>query len=165
VCNELSPHRIYDLTEEERTALKEYIKVNLEKGFIRPSNSPAGEPVLFVRKKDKTLRLCVDYRRLNENTLRDSYPLPLITELFDRLRDDKVFTKLDLKSAFNFVRIYERYMIVNSSQISICIANIQIYIDIRFLYFKNLFETPQYSFFNQQKPIGQLLYPAFLPQT
>jgi len=122
-CNELPPHRIYDckiklkdkdnlfygplypLTEEERTALKEYIKENLEKGFIRPSNSPAGAPVLFVKKKDNTLRLCVDYRRLNENTIRDSYPLPLITELFDRLREARIFTKLDLKSAYNLVRI------------------------------------------------------------
>eukprot|EP00833_Pecoramyces_ruminatium_P008145 jgi/Orpsp1_1/1182177/evm.model.c7180000080193.1 len=124
-CNELPPHRIYDcriklkdeskqfygplypLTEEERTALKEYLKENLEKGFIRPSNSPAGAPILFVRKKDGTLRLCVDYRRLNENTIRDSYPLPLISELFDRLREAKIFTKLDLKSAYNLVRIHE----------------------------------------------------------
>jgi len=86
-CNELPPHRIYDckiklkdkdnlfygplypLTKKERIALKEYIKENLEKGFIRTSNSPAGAPVLFVRKKDKTLRLCVDYRRLNETRI------------------------------------------------------------------------------------------------
>ena len=124
-CNELPPHRPYDckirlkddvdlfygplypLTEEEREALKEYIKENLEKGFIRPSTSPAGAPILFVRKKDGSLRLCVDYRRLNENTIRDSYPLPLITELFDRLREAKYFTKLDLKSAYNLVRIRE----------------------------------------------------------
>jgi len=124
-CNELPPHRIYDckirlkdenktfygplypLTEEEREALKEYIKENLEKGFIRPSTSPFGAPILFVRKKDGTLRLCIDYRQLNENTIRDSYPLPLITELFYRLREAKIFTKLDLKSAYNLVRIQE----------------------------------------------------------
>jgi len=59
--------------------LKDYLEENLEKGYIRPLTSPAGAPILFVRKKDGTLRLCVDCRRLNENTIRDSYPLLLIS--------------------------------------------------------------------------------------
>ena len=124
-CDILPPHREYDceirlkdnselfygpiypLTEVERDELKKYIKENLEKGFIRKSSSPAGAPVLFVKKKDGSLRLCVDYRKLNEMTIRNSYPLPLISELIDRVKGAKYFTKLDLKSAYNLVRIKE----------------------------------------------------------
>jgi len=124
-CDILPPHREYDceirlkdnsnlfygpiypLTEAERDELKKYIKENLEKGFIRKSRSPAGAPVLFVKKKDGSLRLCVDYRKLNEMTIRNSYPLPLISELIDRVKGAKYFTKLDLKSAYNLVRIKE----------------------------------------------------------
>jgi len=79
----------------------------LYKGFIRKSTSPAGTPVLFVREKDGTLRLVIDYRELNEMTICNSYPLPLISELLDRVKDAIVFTKLDLKSAYNLVRIKE----------------------------------------------------------
>jgi len=124
-CDILPPHREYDceirlkdnsnlfygpiypLTEVERDELKKYIKENLEKGFIRKSTSPAGAPILFVKKKDGSLRLCVDYRKLNEMTIRNSYPLPLISELLDRVKGAKFFTKLDLKSAYNLVRIKE----------------------------------------------------------
>ena len=84
---------IYPLTEAERDELKKYIKENLEKGFIRKSRSPAGAPVLFVKKKDGSLRLCVDYRKLNEMTIHNSYPLPLINELIDRVKGAKYFTK------------------------------------------------------------------------
>ncbi|MBE6133033.1 MAG: hypothetical protein E7180_06615 [Erysipelotrichaceae bacterium] len=124
-CDILPPHREYDceiklkdnsnlfygpiypLTEAERDELKKYIKENLDKGFIRKSKSPAGAPVLFVKKKDGSLRLVVDYRKLNEITIRNSYPLPLISELIDRVKGAKYFTKLDLKSAYNLVRIKE----------------------------------------------------------
>ena len=124
-CNILPPHREYDceiklknnsnlfygpiypLTEAERDELKKYIRENLEKGFIRKSTSPAGAPVLFVKKKDGSLRLVIDYRKLNEMTIRNSYPLPLISELLDRVKGAKIFTKLDLKSAYNLVRIKE----------------------------------------------------------
>jgi len=124
-CNVLPPHRKYDceinlkdnsilfygplypLTELERDELKKQLKELLEKGFIRKSTSPAGAPVLFVRKKDGTLRLVIDYRKLNDMTIRNSYPLPLISELLDRVKGAKVFTKLDLKSAYNLVRIKE----------------------------------------------------------
>ncbi len=124
-CNVLPPHRVYDceinlkdnsilfygplypLTELEREELKKQLKELLDKGFIRKSTSPAGAPVLFVKKKDGTLRLVIDYRKLNEMTIRNSYPLPLISDLLDRVKGAKVFTKLDLKSAYNLVRIKE----------------------------------------------------------
>jgi len=96
---------IYPLTEKETAALKEYISENLRKGFIRKSKSPAGAPVLFVPKKDDDLRMCVDYRQLNEITIRDSYPLPLIQDMFEHLGKGKIFSKLDLRSAYNLVRI------------------------------------------------------------
>ena len=122
-ANKLPPHRTYDcqinlvkdaklyygpiypLNDEETAALKEYIKENIKKGFIRKSKSPAGAPILFVRKKNGKLRLCVDYRRLNELTIRDSYPLPLILDMLERLGKGKIFSKLDLRSAYNLVRI------------------------------------------------------------
>jgi len=98
---------LYPLTELEREELKKYLKENLNKGFIRKSTSPAGAPILFVKKKDGSLRLVVDYRKLNDMTIRNSYPLPLISDLLDRVKGAKVFTKLDLKSAYNLVRIKE----------------------------------------------------------
>ena len=96
---------IYPLNDEETTALKEYIQENLKKGFIRKSKSPAGAPILFVRKKNGKLRLCVDYRQLNSVTIRDSYPLPLIQDMLEHLGKSKIFSKLDLRSAYNLVRI------------------------------------------------------------
>ena len=79
----------------------------LEKGFIRPSKSPFGSPILFVKKPDGFLRLCVDYRKLNELTIKNHYPLPLISELFDRLKHVKYFTRLDMQDAYNRIRIAE----------------------------------------------------------
>jgi hypothetical protein len=96
---------LYGLSEPELKALKEYLEENLDKGFIRPSKSPASSPILFVKKKDGSLRLCVDYRGLNSITIRNRYPLPLIPELLDRLRTAKIYTKLDLRGAYNLVRI------------------------------------------------------------
>ena len=84
-----------------------YISENLAKGFIRPSKSPTAYPVLFQAKKDGTLRFCVDYRKLNAVTVRDSYPLPLYNLFFDQVVGSKVFSKLDLKSAYNLIRIRE----------------------------------------------------------
>ena len=103
-CDVLPPHREYDceiqlkdnsnlfygplypLTELEREELRKYLKENLDKGFIRKSISPAGAPVLFVKKKDGSLRLVIDYRKLNDMTIRNSYPLPLISDLLDRVK-------------------------------------------------------------------------------
>ena len=96
---------IYKLSESELTALREYLEENLKKGFIRPSNSPAGAPILFVKKKDGSLRLCVDYRGLNRITKKDRYPLPLIDSLLDRMRKARYFTKIDLRGAYNLIRI------------------------------------------------------------
>jgi RNase H-like domain found in reverse transcriptase/Reverse transcriptase (RNA-dependent DNA polymerase)/Integrase zinc binding domain/Chromo (CHRromatin Organisation MOdifier) domain len=98
---------IYQLSEKELGVLKDYIEENLKKGFIRPSNSPAGSPILFVPKKDGTLRLCVDYRKLNNITIKDRYALPLVPELQDRLCEARIFTSLDLRGAYNLIRMKE----------------------------------------------------------
>ncbi|OAQ63783.1 pol protein [Purpureocillium lilacinum] len=100
-------HKIYPLNEEKTKALKEYLAENLKKGYIRPSTSPAGFPILFVPKKNGKLRMCVDYRQLNNITIKNRYPLPLITELQDKLHGAKYFTTLDLKGAYNLIRIKE----------------------------------------------------------
>lgn len=96
---------LYSLSPTEMSALKEYIDENLAKGFIRPSSSPAGSPILFVKKKDGSLRLCVDYRALNSMTKKDRYPLPLIDDLMMSLRGAKWFSTLDLRGAYNLVRV------------------------------------------------------------
>jgi len=98
---------IYSLSPEELKTLRQYIDDNLRKGFIRSSQSPCAAPILFVKKPDGTLRLCVDYRGLNKITIKNRYPLPLINELFDRLRDAKFFTKLDMRDGYNRLRIGE----------------------------------------------------------
>ena len=98
---------IYPLSEPELQSLRDYLKENLEKGFIVPSKSPAASPILFQKKKDGSLRLCVDYRKLNEITHKNRYPLPLIPEIIERLRGAKIFTKLDLRGAYNLIRMRE----------------------------------------------------------
>jgi hypothetical protein len=85
--------------------MEAYIKENLAKGFIRHSKSPAGAPCFFVKKKDGSLRLCVDYRGLNKITVKNRYPLPLITDLVRQLSNAKFFTALDLRGAYNLVRV------------------------------------------------------------
>uniref|UniRef100_A0A8C5Q7V2 ribonuclease H n=1 Tax=Leptobrachium leishanense TaxID=445787 RepID=A0A8C5Q7V2_9ANUR len=99
--------RLYPLSEPELVILKEYIDENLAKGFIRPSTSPAGAGIFFVAKKDGGLRPCVDYRALNHITVKNRYPLPLISELMDRLKTATIFSKLDLKGAYNLIRVKE----------------------------------------------------------
>jgi transposase InsO family protein len=121
--NELPPHRIYDhkivlekdlplgynplyqQTTEELQALKAYLIDNLEKGFITHSSAPFASPILFVKKADGSLRFCVDYRKLNEITRKDRYPLPLLDETLARLSSAKVFTKLDIRQAFHRIRM------------------------------------------------------------
>jgi len=98
---------IYGMSEKELQELRTYIDVNIKKGFIRPSESPAGFPVMFVPKKNGKLRLCVDFRRLNEITIKNRYPLPNISELRDRLSHAKIFTALDLRGAYNLIRMKE----------------------------------------------------------
>ena len=99
--------RIYNLSEPELAALKAFLDENLNKGFIRPSKSPCGAPVFFVKKKSGELRPVVDYRGLNSVTRRNQYPLPLISELMNRLSGKKLFTKLDLRGAYNLLRVRE----------------------------------------------------------
>jgi hypothetical protein len=87
--------------------LREYLDAALKKGWIRASKSPSAVPILFVLKKDGSDRLCVDYRGLNKVTIKNRYPLPLISELLDRLGHAKVFSKLDLYDAYYRLRIKE----------------------------------------------------------
>ncbi|KFY32643.1 hypothetical protein V493_00008 [Pseudogymnoascus sp. VKM F-4281 (FW-2241)] len=96
---------LYQLSEKELKVLKEYIDDNLKTGHIRPSTSSAGSPVLFVPKKDGSLRLCVNYRPLNNITVKDRYAPPLLHEMNDRFQGAKIFTKLDLQGAYALVRI------------------------------------------------------------
>ena len=98
---------LYNLSEHQLKILREYIDENLQNGFIRPSKSSAGAPVLFAPKPDGTLRLCVDYRGLNAITMKNRYPLPLINEILDRLSGAQVFTKIDVKNAYYRLRIRE----------------------------------------------------------
>jgi hypothetical protein len=81
--------------------LKKQIEELLSKGFIRPSSSPWEAPTLFVDKKDGSRRLCIDYRSLNEVTIKNKYPLPRIEDLFDQMRGAKVFSKIDLSSGYH----------------------------------------------------------------
>jgi hypothetical protein len=98
---------LYPLSPAESKELKEWLEENLWRGFIRSSKSPAGAPILFVRKKDGTLRLCHDFRGLNAVTIKNRYPLPLISECLDWLGHSMVFSRLDLRGAYNLLRIKE----------------------------------------------------------
>src|SRR6202044_1522029 len=98
---------MYSLSQTELTALREFIDEHLATGFIRPSRSPHGTPVLFIKKKDGGLRLCVDFRGLNKLTKKDRYPLPLITDLLDSPGRARIYTKIDLQHAYHLVRIAE----------------------------------------------------------
>jgi hypothetical protein len=93
------------MSREELAELKIQLKDLLDKGFIRPSSSPWGCPTLFVSKKDKGLRLCVDYRSLNAVTIKNKYPLPRIDILFDQLEGARVFSKIDLRSGYHQIKI------------------------------------------------------------
>ncbi|KAF6523243.1 hypothetical protein HZS61_011742, partial [Fusarium oxysporum f. sp. conglutinans] len=96
---------LYGMSREELTALREWLDENLRKGFIRPSSSPVASPVLFVKKPGGGLRFCVDYRALNNITVKDRYPLPLIKESLNNLSGMKYFSRIDIVSAFNNLRI------------------------------------------------------------
>ncbi|GBG79852.1 hypothetical protein CBR_g30117 [Chara braunii] len=95
----------YRLPIPEATELKRELEELLRLGFIKPSNSPWGAPVLFARKADGTLRLCIDYRGLNCYTVKNSYPMPRSDELFDRLAGNRFFTKIDLRSGYHQIRV------------------------------------------------------------
>ena len=95
--------KTYNLTTEEQIELDKWIKENLEKGYIRPSQSPMASPFFYTAKKDGKLRPCQDYRYLNDWTIKNTYPLPLISELVDKLTGAKYFTKLDVRWGDNNV--------------------------------------------------------------
>ena len=89
----------------ELDELKKQIQEFLDQGIIKPSHSPYGAPILFVKKKEGTLRMCVDYRVLNKITIKNRYPLPRIEELLDRLQGAKYFSKIDLRSGYHQIRV------------------------------------------------------------
>jgi hypothetical protein len=97
--------RPYRMPPTELAELKKQLQDLLDKGFIRPSTSPWGSPALFVKKKDESLRLCIDYRPLNAVTINNKYPLPRIDVLFDQLVGAKVFSKIDLRSGYHQIKI------------------------------------------------------------
>ena len=99
--------RLYSLSSPEVKTMTDYIDSSLAAGLIRPSSSPAGAGFFFVDKKDKTLRPCIDYRGLNDITVKNRYPLPLISSAFELLKNANIFTKLDLRNAYHLVRIRE----------------------------------------------------------
>jgi hypothetical protein len=98
---------IYSLSSTELEALRKWLDENLSKGFICASSSPASAPILFIKKGDSSLCLCVDYRCLNEGTIKNCYPLPLLYKILLRLWKAKYFTKLDIHGAYNLVRMAE----------------------------------------------------------
>ena len=97
-----APYRMAPLELKE---LKVQMEEFVSKGFVRPSTSPWGAPVLFVKKKDGSLRLCIDYRELNKVIIRNQYPLPRIDDLFDQLQGARVFSKIDLRSGYHQLKI------------------------------------------------------------
>jgi hypothetical protein len=99
--------RPYTMLVNELVELKKQIAKLRAKGFIQPSSSPWGAPVLFVEKKDGTERMCVDYRSLNEVTIKNKYPLPKIEDLFDQMKGAGVFLKIDLRSGYHQLKIRE----------------------------------------------------------
>ena len=100
----MTPHRMVPAELQE---LKVQLQELLDRGFIIPSTSPWGAPVLFSKKKDKTLRLCMDYRQLNRVTIKNRYPLPRIDDLFDQLRGARVYFKIDLRTSYHPLRVRE----------------------------------------------------------
>ena len=100
----MTSHRMASVELQE---LKVQIQELLNKGFIRSSTSPWGTPVLFAKKKDKTLRLCIDCRQLNRVTIKNCYPLPRIDDLFDQLKGARVYSKIDLRTSYHQLRVRE----------------------------------------------------------
>ena len=90
----------YHMAQTKLKELKTQLQELLDKGFVRPSVSPCGAPVLFVKKKDGTLRMCIDYQQINKVTVKNKYSLPRIEDLFDHLKGASVFFKIDLRSGY-----------------------------------------------------------------
>ena len=103
----LRKRKMYPLSREEREEVREFMKEQLRKGYIQPSKSPQTALVFFVGKKDGKKRMVQDYRYLNEWTIKNNYPLPLISDVLENIRMKKLFTKMDLRWGYNNVRIKE----------------------------------------------------------
>ena len=99
--------KVYPLSVTEQGELDNFLTENLAMGHIRQSKSPMASPMFFIKKKDSSLQLVQDYRMLNDMTVKNKYPLPLISELVNQLRGAKYFTKLDVQWGFNNMRIQE----------------------------------------------------------
>ena len=99
--------RAYPMSQDQQKALYQYLKEYRDKGFLRPSSSPAASPILFVKKADGSLRVCADYRKLNDITIKNRYPLPLFRETLNNVCHAKCFTKLDIIAAFHKLRMAE----------------------------------------------------------
>jgi len=100
--------RIYPLFKNKREEVQKFVDDQLRKRYIRPSKFPQTSLVFFVGKKDGRKRIVMDYHSLNEQTIKNNYPLPLITDLIDNMGSKKVFTKMDLQCSFNNVRMKKR---------------------------------------------------------
>ena len=98
---------LHRMAPVELQELRVQLQELLDKGFIRPSTSPWSAPVLFAKKKDKTLRLCIDYQQLNRVMIKNRYPLPRIDNLFDQLRGARVYSKIDLRTGYHQLRVRE----------------------------------------------------------
>ncbi|GJV43377.1 putative reverse transcriptase domain-containing protein [Tanacetum coccineum] len=98
----------YRLAPSKMKELSEQLQELSDKGFIRPSSSPWGAPVLFVKKKDGSFRMCIDYRELNKLTVKNRYPLPRIDDLFDQLQGSSIYSKIDLRSGYHQLRVREQ---------------------------------------------------------
>jgi hypothetical protein len=141
--------RPYYMPPNELVELKVQLQDLLDKGFIHPSASPWGGPALFVKKKDHSLRLCVDYRPLNAVTIKNKYPLPRIDILFDQLARAKVFSKTDLRSGYHQIKIKPsdipkttfstRYGLYEYLVMSFCLTNAPAY----FMYLMNSVFIPE----------------------
>ena len=97
--------RMDSMSATELQEIRKWIEENLSKAFIRASSSSYASPILFVKKKNRSLRLCVDYRALKDITMKDRYRLPRIEETLNQIRGARYFTRLDLRSAYNQIRI------------------------------------------------------------
>ena len=100
----MTSHRMAPVELQE---LRVQLQEPLDKRFIRPSTSPWGAPVLFAKKRGKTLRLCMNYRQLNRVTIKNRYPLPRIDDLFDQLRGVRVYSMIDLRTGYHQLRVRE----------------------------------------------------------
>ena len=97
--------KVYPMSVSEQQELERFLEENLRKGYIQPSKSPIASPVFFIKKKDGKLRFIQDYRKLNEFTVRNRYPLPLVQDIISKLQEARVFTKFDVRWGYNNVRI------------------------------------------------------------